>query len=420
MRSTEDVFLRLDGPVVLVGAGGAGGADPGVADALAALAAQEGWRLLRVHDAEAARWAASARKASLVVATGPPSLLLETVRAVRRSATTPLVVIGPPDPPTRARLLADGADVVLPPGPPDPHELRGWIGALLRRAGEQPSVRYLGAGSLQLDLWARSCRRDGTVVPLSPTEFRLLAYLMGHPCQALPTLRIAQRLWGGGGGAHDLNALRIQVSRLRRKIGGRFIRSVRGVGYEFTETVLELGDGPADGYQELDALVLPRTMLELGRGLHGRPPAQAAAYAATTLRASLGCDAVAVFRRRTDRMELIAEHGNSPSWRAAVRDGVPLRPGFAQVHALQTRQPTQVADIHRGPVRYRETARALAADGYHSCLFVPILTAAGGWGGLGLASRSRRPFDPAATVFAVAVAALLALVPPPDRLRTDS
>jgi transcriptional regulator with GAF, ATPase, and Fis domain len=244
---------------------------------------------------------------------------------------------------------------------------------------------------------------------------------MRHPRRTLPRPALVRRLWGAAGGAGDLNALRIQVSRLRRKITSPYraaplIRSVRGVGYEFTENVLELGAQAGGGPSDPAAPALPRSVLEVARGLITRPgTAGAAAFLTEALVGTVGCDAAAVFRLRAHRLELVAERGNTERWRSVIGVGVPLRSTFAQVDAIETRQPTQVADIQGGPYRYTETARALADDGFHSCLFVPIVSATGTWGGLGLASRSRRPFDPAATTFCVAAAAMFSLAVPSAR-----
>lgn len=385
--------------------------------AVTALAEHERWRTVAAADPEAARRAAAAQKSSLLIVIGDGShFAIEVVRATRRSATVPVVVIADLDTMTRARLLADGADAVLPTDTGQ-HELRGWIVALLRRASGtwDPHVRYLSAPGLQVDLWSRTCQLRGADVALSPTEFQLLVYLMRNPHKALPNHKIARQLWGGAGISYNLNALRIQVSRLRQKIStstgtDQFIRSVRAVGYEFTQSVLELGeDAQAAADPELASLDLPLAVLEVADGLLGQRGAHAASYLTEVLRSNLPCDAAAVFQRRGDWMKLVAESGNSQRWRTTMRDGIPLRSGFAQVEAIRTRRPTQITDLFGQPHGYRETARALADGGYRSCLFVPIVTATGSWGGLGLASRSPRPFDAATTTFCVAATAMFAL-----------
>lgn len=335
---------------------------------------------------------------------------------MRRSCDAPIIVVGDLDPMIRVRVLTDGADLALPTGL-DQSALGAQIIALLRRVSDtwEPTVRYLSAAELHVDLWARTCLLDGAELNLSPTEFRLLAYLMRHPHRALPRFRIVRTLWGSAGGPGDTNALRIQISRLRHKItvAGRptpLIRAVRGVGYEFTENVLEMGDDVSGAAARLSSLTMPRTVLDIARRLPRGSQAAAAEFLTTTLVTSAACDAAAIFRRGGGLMHLVAERGNTARWRELIAGGVPLRSSFAQVHAFETNQPTQIADIVGGSHGYRETTRALAADGFHSCLFVPIFSGSTAWGGLGLASRSRRPLDPAVTTFGVAIAAMFSLV----------
>ncbi|CAJ63917.1 MULTISPECIES: winged helix-turn-helix transcriptional regulator [Frankia] len=407
--------VRLDGPVVVV----ADGARPD-AEALALLAGRERWRLVEASGADAARRATSLRRASLVaVVTDDPRFAVEVTRAMCRACDAPVIVLGDLDPMVRVRVLTDGADLALPTGL-DPSALGAQIIALLRRVSDtwEPTVRYLSAAELHVDLWARTCLLDGAELALSPTEFRLLVYLMHHPHRALPRLRIVRTLWGNAGGPGDTNALRIQISRLRHKItaAGRptpLIRAVRGVGYEFTENVLEMGDdvgGGAARPTSLTSLTMPRTVLDVARRLPRASQTAAAEFLTTTLVTSAACDAAAIFRRGGGHMHLVAERGNTARWRELMAGGVPLRSSFAQVHAFETNQPTQIADIVGGAHGYRETTRALAADGFHSCLFVPIFNGPTAWGGLGLASRSRRPLDPAVTTFGVAIAAMFSLV----------
>jgi len=237
---------------------------------------------------------------------------------------------------------------------------------------------------------------------------------MRHPHQALPAGKIVQRVWGTGY-ATDLNALRIHVSRLRRKLSlpdtdTGIIRSVRGVGYEFAANVLEMGDGSSPEIADHHNLALAQRLLAAGRSIPASSPADAASYVTDTLVESGGCDAAAIFELRGQWLVLVAERGNSARWKQTIAGGVPLRSNFAQAHAITTQRPTQVADIQLRAQPYTETARILAEDGFHSCLFVPILGDDGTWGGLGLASRSRRPFDPVVTTYCIAMASMFGVV----------
>jgi DNA-binding response OmpR family regulator len=402
--------VRLDGSVLIVA--GAAGGDAGIRS----LADTEHWRVAEAGDASSASWLASIQKTSLIVVVSDSrDVALAVVKAVRRVASAPLLAIGALSEGVRADVLLAGADLVLARGLGE-DELRAQVHALLRRAGEtwEPAVRFLSAGEILVDIWARVCTVGDQLVALSPTEFRLLEYLMRHAHQALPAGKIVQRVWGTGY-APDLNALRIHVSRLRRKLGDvehgqPVIRSVRGVGYEFTASVLEMGDGSTAEVADHHHLALAERLLEIGRALPADSVVDAAAYVTSTVVDSGVCDSAAIFELRRQKLVLVAERGSSERWKATIAGGVPLKSNFAQAHAVTTRRPTQVADIQLRALPYTETARILAEDGFHSCLFVPILVDESTWGGLGLASRSRRPFDPVATTFCLSVAAMFGIV----------
>lgn len=405
---------RMDGPVIMVCSHS--GTD---ADALAAICLQEHWRLLSAVSAGEALRTPAIQTASLVaVITDGASFDAGIIRAMRDLVSAPAVVIGDLDDMTRVQVLADGADMVLPAGL-DRRVLSAQLIALLRRSAEisEPSVRYLRAGDFWVDLWSRTCRLGQVSVALSPTEFHLLVYLMRHAHQALLQLNIVHKLWGPSAGVNEFNALRIQVSRLRRKLavpGVRepLIRSARGIGYEFTEDVVEArDDAVADtGQDRLSGL--SRAMVDLARGLTGTE-ADAAQFLAGVLVTSAACDAASVFRLQAGRLELVAENGNPPSWREALRAGVPLRPGFAYEQAIEGGKPDEIADIVSGSREGLDGVRVLRADGFHRCRFVPILTETGSWGALGLVSRSRRPFPVAAVTFGTAAASMFAIATRP-------
>jgi two-component system, OmpR family, response regulator len=80
----------------------------------------------------------------------------------------------------------------------------------------------------------REARRNGELLELLPTEFRLLEYLVRHSGQALTRTMIFEAVWG----YHfdpGTNVIEVHIGRLRRKLEqpGRadLIHTVRGVGY---------------------------------------------------------------------------------------------------------------------------------------------------------------------------------------------
>ncbi|MFD6276469.1 response regulator transcription factor [Streptomyces sp. NPDC060209] len=112
------------------------------------------------------------------------------------------------------------------------------VRAILRRSAgprtappaERPPLRY---ADLTLDEEAHEVSRAGQRVPLSPTEFRLLACLMAQPEKVFEKQQILQRVWHHDF-AGDTRIVDTYIKNLRRKIdrtGPLLIHTVRGVGY---------------------------------------------------------------------------------------------------------------------------------------------------------------------------------------------
>jgi two-component system response regulator MprA len=109
-------------------------------------------------------------------------------------------------------------------------ELVVRVRALLRRAAPEPEA----SSGVRLDPAAHAARVGERVVQLTPTEFRLLAALAGHPGEVIRRRVLTGAAWPDGAIVHD-NTLDAYVARLRRKLAGlespERIDTVRGVGY---------------------------------------------------------------------------------------------------------------------------------------------------------------------------------------------
>ena len=113
------------------------------------------------------------------------------------------------------------------------------VRAVLRRAsraghGDQPGDgAVLRAGDVELDEARWTVRRAGVPVELSPTEFRLLAYLIRHQGRVLTRAQLLENVWGWDY-AGESQIVETYVSYLRRKLdplGPPMIHTQRGVGY---------------------------------------------------------------------------------------------------------------------------------------------------------------------------------------------
>ena len=110
-------------------------------------------------------------------------------------------------------------------------ELLARVEALMRRSGKE---RTMEAAGLILDPAKHAVTCGGITVPLTPTEFRLLAKLAASPGEAVRRKALIETGWPHGAIVYD-NTLDAYIARLRRKVcslpGAPQIVTVRGVGY---------------------------------------------------------------------------------------------------------------------------------------------------------------------------------------------
>ena len=108
------------------------------------------------------------------------------------------------------------------------------IRAVLRRTGVASAPTSAGArfDDLELDEDSHEVRRGGTVIELSPTEFKLLRYLMLNPNRVLSKAQILDHVWAYDF-AGEAGIVESYISYLRRKIDAvepPLIHTKRGVG----------------------------------------------------------------------------------------------------------------------------------------------------------------------------------------------
>src|SRR3982750_4138486 len=131
-------------------------------------------------------------------------------------------------------LTVGGDDYVTKPFSLD--EVVARIRAVLRRTQPlEDDDAVIRVDDLELDDDAHEVRRGGTVIELSPTEFKLLRYLMLNPNRVLSKAQILDHVW-----EYDFNGdasiVESYISYLRRKVdinpdAAALIQTKRGVGY---------------------------------------------------------------------------------------------------------------------------------------------------------------------------------------------
>lgn len=128
-------------------------------------------------------------------------------------------------------FVAGGDDYLTKPFSVDELVLRA--AAILRRVGRSGTPDVLSTADLVIDIPAQTVRRGDDQIELSPTEFRLLHYLMVNPGVVLSKSQILVNVWDYDYDGSE-NVVELYIGYLRRKIDdGRppLIHTRRGVGY---------------------------------------------------------------------------------------------------------------------------------------------------------------------------------------------
>ncbi|MEY9843176.1 response regulator transcription factor [Streptacidiphilus sp. MAP5-3] len=131
-------------------------------------------------------------------------------------------------------LTAGGDDYVTKPFSLE--ELIARIRAILRRTGGPAEDGRLVVADLELDPIGHQVTRGGRQVSLSPTEFKLLEYLMTNTGRVVSKMQILDHVWAYDFGG-DLSIVESYISYLRRKMDSgadgapKLIHTVRGIGY---------------------------------------------------------------------------------------------------------------------------------------------------------------------------------------------
>ena len=128
----------------------------------------------------------------------------------------------------KVRGIDSGADDYLSK-PFRIEEVLARLRGLIRRASGQVTTE-LHAGSITLDSRLSRVTRDGTPVKLTSHEFRVLSYLMHHRGRVISQGELTEHIYAQDWD-RDSNTVEVFIARLRRKLGGSFIETVRGLGY---------------------------------------------------------------------------------------------------------------------------------------------------------------------------------------------
>ena len=211
--------------------------DPNILELLSASLRFAGFNVTTATSGSAAVNTARAERPDLIVLDVmlPDLDGFEVIRKLRDGGTrTPVVFLTARDTTDdKIRGLTLGGDDYVTK-PFSLEELTARIRAVLRRTGGgEPSSGRLTFADLELDEEAHEVWRDGGRISLSPTEFKLLRYLMANAGRVLSKGQILDHVWSYDFRGDD-SIVESYISYLRRKVDfvePRLIHTLRGVGY---------------------------------------------------------------------------------------------------------------------------------------------------------------------------------------------
>ena len=214
--------------------------DPVIRQATADYLTRNGFDVVTAEDGDAGleAWRANEPVLALLDVMLPGMDGVSLCRAIRAESQIPVILMSARSDPIDVVMgLEAGADDYVTK-PFEPAVLAARLRAALRRVApadeDRPAIVEIG--SLTVNREGYEVTRDGEVLALTPTEYRLLIEFVDNVGMALDRATLLDRVWGFGW-AGDTRLVDVHVQRLRAKIEADpaspdLVQTVRGVGYK--------------------------------------------------------------------------------------------------------------------------------------------------------------------------------------------
>ena len=207
--------------------------DTALREALEELLLREGYAVVKAANVCAARQAMDSEIDLVMLDVGlPDGDGISLCRAWRSAGVlTPILFLTAKDEELDVvrGLDAGGNDYVTKPF--RMQELLSRIRALLRRNRPEAALNRSG---ILLDASKLQASCNGEALQLTVTEYKILAKLISSRA-IITRAALLEALWDADSRFVDDNTLSVHVSRLREKVGGSHIKTVRGVGYQWVD-----------------------------------------------------------------------------------------------------------------------------------------------------------------------------------------
>ena len=193
---------------------------------------QNGYAADWVEDGEAAETALLTNEYELIVLDlGLPKISgLDVLKKIRAQGNDiPIIILTAQDGvEDRIKGLDSGADDYLTK-PFDLEELTARLRALLRRRGGR-STPVIEHDNITLDPASHSVTKDGETTDISPREFTILQLLLENQNKVMSRSRLEEGLYAWNDEVES-NTVEVHIHHIRKKLGAKLIRTIRGVGY---------------------------------------------------------------------------------------------------------------------------------------------------------------------------------------------
>ncbi len=214
--------------------------EPQIVRALRVVLREAGFEVAATSTCAEALDAASVRPpdAAIIDLMLPDGRGTDVCREIRTWSEMPIIVLSAVgDENEKVEALEAGADdyVTKPFGP---RELVARLEAILRRVSSDPDEPLVEIDGLAIDFAARTVKRGGSEIHLTPIEYELLRELVRNRGRLVTHRALLVAVWGPEY-VDDTQILRTHIANLRRKVEAegeqhKLIRTDPGIGYRLS------------------------------------------------------------------------------------------------------------------------------------------------------------------------------------------